>query len=141
MNENEFNGEIYHDDRMYVLYVSKCTVSINDDVEATTIYHEEAPENYKWCVVTYRNVARYPPTRVDCFDSEEEAIAYMQKVEPQVPLISLGCKPPRILLPYDQFVSWKEKNQFKEYDYKKMYGDMLKRPGASDPQETLYRQI
>jgi len=25
MSKTEFNGEIYNDDRMYVLYLSKCT--------------------------------------------------------------------------------------------------------------------
>lgn len=59
MNEIGFNGEIYNDDRMFVLYVCKCTVDIDDDVISTTIYHEDAPENHKWCVVTYRNVTRY----------------------------------------------------------------------------------
>lgn len=136
MNENKFNGESYHDDRMYVLYASKCTVSINDGVMATTIYHEVAPKNHKWCVVTYRNITRYPPTRADCFDSENEAMAYIQKIEPQVPLISLGGKPPCIPLPYSQFVTWKEECQFKEYDYKKLYAI-----GGSNPQETLYSQI
>ena len=135
MNEDEFKGEIYHDDRMYILYVTKCTVNIIDDVKATTIYHYVAPENHKWCVVTYRNVTRYPPTRADCFDTENEAIAYMQKVEPQVPLISLGGKPPRVPISYSQFASWKEENQFKEYDYKKLYP-----LGGSNYQETLYSQ-
>ncbi len=136
MNENEFNGEIYHDDRLYVLHVSKCTVDINNDVRATTIHHEVAPENHKWCVVTYSNVSRYPPNRVDCFDSEDEAIAYMRKVEPQVPLISLGGRSPRIPFPYDQFVSWKKENKFTEYDYKKLY-----LPGGTNPKETIYSQI
>ncbi len=134
MNEKEFYGEIYHDDRMFVLYVCKCTEEIRDDLIATTIYHEESPENHKWCVVTYKNVTRYNPTRVDCFDSEGEAIAFRKRVEPQVPLISLDGKSPHALLPYDQFVSWKERNGFKEYDYKKMY-----LPGGSNPKETMYR--
>ncbi len=135
MNEIEFNGEIYNDERMFVLYVCKCTVDINDDVISTTIYHEEAPENYKWCVVTYRNVTRYMSTRVDHFDSESDAIAYMKKVEPDVPLISLGGKSPHDPLPYDQFVIWKERNKFKEYDYKKMY-----LPGGSNPREVIYKK-
>jgi hypothetical protein len=134
VNEKEFNGEIYHDDRMFVLYVCKCTEDMNDDVIATTIYHEQAPDNHKWCVVTYRNVPRYRATRVDCFDSEDKAIAYMRKVEPQVPLISLGGKAPHTPLPYDQFVSWKERNGFEEYDYNKMY-----LPGGTNPKETMYR--
>ncbi len=133
MSNIEFNGESYHDDRMFVLYVCKCTVDINDDVMSTKIYHEEAPENHKWCLVTYRNAARYFATRVDHFDFENEAKTYMKKVEPTVPLISLGGRSPHAPLPYDQFVKWKEKNNFKEYDYRKMY-----LPGGTNHVETIY---
>ncbi len=90
MSEKAFNGEIYCDDRMFVLYLCKGTVDIDDDLITTTIYHEEAPKDYKWCLVTYRNVDRYSIVRVDHFNSKDEAKAYMKKVEPTVPLISLG---------------------------------------------------
>lgn len=133
MNEIEFNGEIYHDDRMFVLYLCKCTVDINEDIMITTIYHEEAPENHKWCIVTYKNIARYLATRVDHFNSENEAIAYIKQVEPQVPLISLGGRSPETPLPYDHFVIWKERNKFKEYDYGKLY-----LPDGTNRKEIIY---
>lgn len=132
MNEIRFNGETYHDDRMFLLYVCKCTVDIDDDVVSTMIYHEEAPGNHKWCVVTYRNITRSIAARVDHFDSENEAIAYVKNVEATVPLISLGGRAPHQPLPYDQYVKWKERNQFKEYDYKKMY--LL---GGTNPREMI----
>jgi len=90
VNEFSFNGEVYNDDRMFVLYVCKCTVSEKHDCLSTTIYHDEEPENYKWCLVTYRNVARYRAYRVDHFNTENEAKGYMLQVEPETPLISLG---------------------------------------------------
>ena len=132
MDEIEVNGERYHDDRMFILYVCRCTVEIDGDVVSTTIYHEEAPINHKWCVVTYKNVTRYPPTRVDYFDSENEAVAYVKKVEPGVPLISLGGRSPHPPLPYEQFVKWKEENGFREYDYRQRYP-----PGGTNPCEVI----
>jgi hypothetical protein len=130
----EFNGETYHDDRIFVLHVCKCTVvAKDDDMLETTIYHEDAPDKHKWCLVTYRNVTRYPAIRVDHFDSFEAARDYMKKVEPTVPLISLCGRSPGTTLPYDKFIKWKAKNYFKEYDYKKMYLE-----GGSNPKEVMY---
>lgn len=133
MNKISFEGEVYNDDRMFVLYVCKCTVAVEHDIIATTIYHEKPPESYKWCVVTYRNVRRYRAVNADHFESENDARTYMAKVEPTVPLISLGGRSPDIPLSYDKFIDWKEKNGFKEYDYKKMYT----MPGGNNPQETI----
>lgn len=136
MNGTELNGESYNDDRMFILYLCKCTVQFNDNVKTTTIHHQLAPENHRWGVVTYRNVPSYPAVRVDCFDSEDEAIAYVRNIEPQVPLISLGSKQPSNPLPYDQFVSWKKGNNLKEYDYKNQY-----LYGGSNPKEVLVSKI
>ena len=133
MNGLEFNGATYHDDRMFVLYVSKCTVRADREGVSTTIYHEESPENHEWCVVTFRNVERYTATRVDHFDTEAEAIAYRQEVEPTVPLISCGGRSPQSILPYNEFIKWKRENGFKEYDYKKMFSS-----GGENPRETFY---
>ena len=33
---------------------------------------------------------------------------------------------------YDQFIKWKERNNFKEYEYKKMYA-----PGGTNPREII----
>ena len=134
MNGIEFDGLTYHDDRMYVLYVSPCTVKADEETISTTIYHENIPEKHKWCVVTYRNVERYTGTRVDHFETESEATAYKQSVEPTVPLISLGGCSPKKPLPYDQFLKWKESNGFKEYNYKEMYA-----AGGNNHQETFYQ--
>jgi len=131
-----YNGESYYDDRMFVLSVFKCTVEIRDDVLMTTIYHEKVPENHIWCVVTFKNVTRYMGVRVDRFETEDEAISYMKKVEPGVPLINLGGRSPKIPFSYDKFVKWKENNNFKEYDYKKMFT-----PGGTDYSETFYEEI
>jgi len=134
MNGIEFNGETYRDDRMFVLYICRCTVDIIEgEIVATTIYHEDAPETHEWCLVTYKNVTRYPAIRVDHFESLKAAQDYMKKVEPTVPLISLGGNSPQAPLLYDQFAKWKAKNHFKEYDYREMYLS-----GGGNPKEVVY---
>lgn len=132
MAEIIFNGEIYNDDRMFVLYLCKGTVYSDDIIVETTIYHENPPENSIWCLVTYRNTPRYTAARVDYFRSIEEAQSYIKKVEPTVPLISLGGKTPDIPLAYIKFLEWKAKSKLKEYDYEEMYS-----LGGSNPREII----
>ena len=128
-----FGGELYRDDRMFVLHISKCTVAAVDSTTLeTTIYHEGAPPSHKWCVVTYRNTATYPSVRVDHFLSLSEAREYVEKVEPMVPLVSLDGRPPKIPLAYSSLPAWKARNNFKDYDYKAMYAG-----GGSSPKELI----
>jgi len=70
-----FRGQEYNDDRLYILYLCKGTVEkqIQPDgtsMMCTTVYHEDAPDDYIWCLVTYRNDPRYQATRVDHFYNE-----------------------------------------------------------------------
>lgn len=133
MAMHEFRGEAYNDDRMYVLHIARCTISAGpDDTTVTTIHHERVPDDALWCLVTYRNTPRYPATRVDRFDSPEEARSYLERVEPTVPRISLGGRPPSEPLTFDAWKDWKAANGLKEYDYRTMYS-----PGGEAPQETL----
>lgn len=131
MPEVEYEGETYHDDRMFLIHLCKCTVAASGGgTFTTTIYHEKAPADYRWCLVTYRNVARYPPFRADDFDSLEAAREYMERIEPTVPRISLGGQSPRTPLPYQEWVEWKAENQLKDYDYKEMFSK-----GGTNPRE------
>mgnify|MGYP001594647092 CR=1 FL=1 len=120
----QFQGQEYFDDRLFVLYLCKGTVEIEPDDEGvvwTKIYHENAPNNHIWCVATYRNCNRYPLFRVDSFYKKGDAIAYIRKIEPETPLISLGGVPSASPLSYEEYLSWKSKNNFKEYDWKSLY--------------------
>lgn len=130
------SGDVFRDDRMFVLYVCKCSVRISDDLKVTTIYHERAPEDHIWGVVTYRNVARYEPTRVDCFETEKEAIAFLQRLEPKIPLVSLGGQAPSDPLSFEQVQFWKVRNGYVDYNYKDMYP-----AGVADPQENIYSKL
>jgi hypothetical protein len=132
MNEIEFEGKHYRDDRMYVLYVCRCTMEKEPNQVVFTIYYEDAPADSKWCLVTYRNDNRYMAIRVDDFETEIEATAYMRQVEPQTPLISQGGRPRYPLPTYEEFVKWKKENKFEEYDYKKMYS-----PDVTNPREII----
>lgn len=136
-----FQGREYNDDRLYVLYL--CKGSVKKQVQpdgttmlCTTVYHENPPEDFIWCLVTYRNDPRYLATRVDRFHTQIDAVQYMQSVEPLMPLISLGGKSPQQPLSYKEYLSWKEANGFKEYDYKSMY-----KPGGTNPCEHILQPL
>ena len=121
MHGIKFNCEYYRDDRMYVLYLCKCTEEIENANVATIIYHENPPPDSKWCLVTYKNVERYMAVRIDTFESKQEADEYLERIEPTVPLISLGGRSRNPPLSYEEFTKWKSEQGFEEYDYKKMY--------------------
>lgn len=131
----DFDGEQYNDDRLFVLHLCRgtCEAEAGGDVSAITVYHDCPPLNAKWYVVTYRNTARYPVFRADCFETEHLALSYIQKVEPTVPLVSLHGHPPEFPLPYAEFVKWKLRQGMNEYDFREMY------PGLDGGrQETFY---
>jgi hypothetical protein len=133
MNMVEFDGETYFDDRMFVLHVCKCTVAALDaQTLETRIFHEEAPPDHQWCLVTYKNTTGYPAVRADHFGSLEDARAYMEGVEPTVPRVSLQGRSPRTPLPFGKYADWKTKNGLKDYDYKQAY-----LPGGENPQEIV----
>jgi hypothetical protein len=128
---------MYHDDRMFLLNVSKCTIAVDGNVLETTVYHEGAPQDHIWCLVTYRNVAGYPPVRVDHFETAEAARSYLERVEPTVPRLSLGGQSPTTPLPYDRWLEWKANNGLKDYDHRKQY-----MPGAySNPREIIFSRM
>lgn len=133
MAQNPFNGEIFNDDRLFVLHIAKCTVEeADDETVETVIHHESAPVGHIWCVVTYRNTPNYPITRVDHFGLFEEARTFLERTEPTVPLISLDGNSPSEPLSYPQFAEWKIQSGFKEYDYRSMYS-----LGGENPKEMV----
>jgi len=94
----KFNDEVYRDDRMYVLNLS--LGKVNNET--------------KYILMTYRNIPQLPAVRHDHFDTREEAIKYIKKVEPLVPLTSLNRKPldiPKDIDRWEYWVKWlKERN-------------------------------
>jgi hypothetical protein len=86
---NLFHGQIYNDDRLFIL-----------DLQL-------AKKNKKsiWAVTTRGNVDGLPPFRVDDFPTMEAAIAFIQKIEPETPRISMGGKPPQQPLEYTTYIA------------------------------------
>ena len=118
----EFQGLEYFDDRLYVLYLCNGIVDTKqDDIVTTTIYHDKAPEDHLWCIVTYRNCSRYPAVRVDSFYKKDDAMEYLKKIEPETPLISLAGKSPDTVVSFEEFQKWKRENGLKEYNWKEMF--------------------
>lgn len=129
-----FGRDLYNDDRMFVLYLCRCFVEDSTDSVVTTIHHESPPPESKWCVVTYRNTATFPAVRVDPFDSLELAQAYLERIEPNTPLVSLHGKSPSAPSSYHRYVQWKTENDFQDYDWHSMYT-----PGGKNARETMIR--
>ena len=72
----KFQDEIYRDDRIFVMNLSKGKVEINN----VTFQ--------KFILVTYRNSVKLVATRANHFDTKEDAENYIKKVEQESPLIS-----------------------------------------------------
>jgi hypothetical protein len=114
----ELDGISYNDDRMFVLYLARCEARDRENgLVDWIVYHREAPNRAGWGLVTYRNSGRYPVVRVDAFSSREEAEAYMRRIEPEVPRVSLGGRSPIPAPTYDEFLRWKRDLGLKEYEY------------------------
>lgn len=136
-NTIKFQGQDYFDERLFVLHLCEGTVNIQSDgIVVTTIFHDQAPQNHLWSVVSYRNCIRYPIFRVDSFHKKDDAVSYMQNIEPSTPLISLDGNSPQIPLPYEEYSQWKKKNSFKEYDYQNLFSSE-----GANPRELIFQKV
>jgi len=92
----------YLDDRMFVLELRRAGKS---------------SDKSEWLLVTRRNVRGYPPKRVDDFEDYETARAYMEKVEPETPRLSLDERPPDPIPTIEKHRAWvKEIGGRQNYD-------------------------
>lgn len=119
----KFQDTVYNDDRMFILYLCKCTITENNKYITTTIHYEKAPDDFIWSVITFRNNERYTAVKGNHFDSKEDAEAFIRETYPLTPLVSLNGKPPDslLILEYQDFMNACKRNGFQEYDYKKMF--------------------
>ena len=133
----KYQDEEYFDDRLFVLHLCKSTVKIQQDgIVATTVYHEDALSDHLWCIVSYRNCNRYPIFSVDSFHRKDDAVSYLQNIEPSTPLISLNGNSPQHPLSYEDYCLWKKKNAFNEYDYKPFFSS-----DGANPREVIFQRI
>mgnify|MGYP003686477845 FL=1 len=86
----KYQGETYRDDRMFVLNLSL----------------GKSNNKEKYILMTYRNTPQLPPIRVDDFNTKEDAIEYIKKIEPKVPLTSLDRQPLNIPKNTDTWEYW-----------------------------------
>ena len=86
----KYQGETYRDDRMFVLNLSL----------------GKSNNKEKYILMTYRNTPQLPPVRVDDFETKEDAIEYIKKIEPKVPLTSLDRQPLNIPKNADAWEYW-----------------------------------
>lgn len=85
-----WQGQIYFDDRVFILDLQRATKNGQD----------------VWAIVTRRNVEGFSPRRSDTFQTKDEAIQYLKKVEPSVPRISLDGQSPSTPISYKEYVNW-----------------------------------
>ena len=85
-----WEGEVYLDDRLFILDLHQATKGKHD----------------VWAVTTRRNIQPFPPWRVDDFATKAEAIRYLMGVEPSTPRISLEGRSPEPKLTYEDHLLW-----------------------------------
>jgi hypothetical protein len=83
-----WQGQLYNDDRLFIL-----------DLQLA-----QKKKQPVWAVTTRRNLDGFPPFRVDDFPTKEAAIAFIQKIEPTTPRISLGGNSPQHPLAYGDYI-------------------------------------
>ena len=69
------------------------------------------------------------------FNTEDEAIRFIQETEPVVPLISLNGESPAEsdVLSNGDFVKWKRENNLQDYDYRTLFPSSF----GSNPEEKI----
>ena len=85
-----WEGRAYLDDRLFIIDLQRATKG----------------DKTVWAVTALRNVKGLPPVRVDDFSEKEEAVAYLMKVEPSTPCISLRGESPQPKPTYDEYLLW-----------------------------------
>ena len=94
----QYQDETYRDDRMFVLNLS---IGKSNDKK-------------KYILITYRNTPQLPAVRVDEFDTKKDAIEYIKRIEPRVPLTSLDRQPldiPKNANTWEYWMKWlKDRN-------------------------------
>ena len=107
MDRKLFDGEIYRDDRLFVMRVaSNFTKEADGAITVAPSAEPEIDEHKPVVLVTYRNLLSLPAVRVDDFPSLSPAIAYIKQVEPTCPRVSLGGQSPEPTPPWQEHLEW-----------------------------------
>lgn len=97
----------YRDDRMYVMRLtSSFTIDEDGVITASMKRGEEIIPGKPLLLITYRNTQKLPAVRTDEFQSLQEALNYIQRVEPTCPRISLGGASPNPTPTWAEHLQW-----------------------------------
>lgn len=110
MAHHLFRGDVYRDDRMYVMRLTSKFTRESDGAIVAEIKAEPPLEDDKPVVLlTYRNVSALPAVRADEFPSASAAFHYIKKIEPTCPRISLGGRSPEPTPSWQEHLEWLHK--------------------------------
>ena len=104
----KYQGEIYRDDRMFVMNLSHGKIEKNSQKIS------------KFVLVTFRNTIQLTAIRGDYFDNKEDAEEYIKKIEHKVPLISQNEETLSFLENVDKWefwLDWLKKNKLPQNIY------------------------
>ena len=99
-----YKGERYRDDRMFVVNLSRGTVE------------KGSKKTTRWLVDSYWNKPSLPPYSTAHFETREEAVEYLKKMETTTPLISNDGMPldiPEDADTWEYWLKWVEEKGFK----------------------------
>lgn len=83
----------YRDDRMYVMRISSNFKKSNDGVISAAISQDRLRDlEGAVLLITYRNTHSLPAVRTDEFETMDDALSYIKRIEPTCPRVSLGGK-------------------------------------------------
>ncbi|TAL32086.1 MAG: hypothetical protein EPN98_14845 [Phenylobacterium sp.] len=101
------DSEPYRDDRMYVLRLTSDFEKHDDHSFVATIKADHEIDFSKpTLLITYENTSQLPSVRVDEFTSRWDALAYVKKIEPTCPRVSLGGRPAHPTPTWSQHLAW-----------------------------------
>jgi hypothetical protein len=107
MGGNRLGSDTYRDDRMYVMRITSNFTKDPDGAVTVPMRFVGACDLSKPVVlITHRNMPNLPAVRVDDFPSGREAIAYIMRVEPTCPRLSLGGRPPEPTPTWQEHLDW-----------------------------------
>ena len=132
MNQIVFNGQIFNDDRMFIMHLCRCCASVVGNLKVVTAFHDQIHEDCQgslpslnWCVLTYRNTPNFEAFKVNVFAELEEAQQCLAQMEPTTPLVSNGGDSPQRPLRQDFYKQWKKQNSYGNYPYRDLFPSHL----------------
>lgn len=111
MSSMNIDLDSYRDDRMFVMRMtSKFSIDEDGTVTASMVREEQVSAEGPVLLITYRNTQRLPAVRTDEFESLQEALSYIMRIEPTCPRLSLEGQSPDPPLTWIEHLDWLHQN-------------------------------